>query len=163
MVKSILVRCIAILFVAAAVISVDAQDTDTYEQAPARKSATKVLPDMPPYMACFGDGAKWNIQFISWGARYQGGVNQPDQDFLGGFFWESDDKVWVWQMASGNALSAKIRKASCTEAGASQTYPYAALVYLPQGDILGGCCRKLKPGEAPVSPQNAPAIKTPTK
>ncbi|MGA2687702.1 MAG: hypothetical protein ABSE85_06495 [Candidatus Korobacteraceae bacterium] len=163
MVKSILVRCIAILFVAAAVISVDAQDTDTYEQAPARKSATKVLPDMPPYMVCFGDGPKWSIEFVSWGVRYIGGVNQPDQDFLGGFFWEADEKVWVWQMASGNALSAKIRKASCTEAGASQTYPYAALVYLPQGDILGGCCRKLKPGEAPVSPQNAPAIKTPTK
>ena len=163
MVKSILVRCIAILFVAAAVISVDAQDTDTYEQAPARRSAKKVATDMPPYMVCSGEEPKWSIQFVSWGAHFLGGANQPDQDFLGGFFWLSDEKVWVWQMASGNALSAKIRKASCTEAGASQTYPYAALVYLPQGDILGGCCRKLKPGEAPVSPQNAPAIKTPTK
>jgi len=162
-VRSILVRCIAILFVVAAVISVDAQDTtDTYEQTPAGKSAKKV-PEMPPYMACFGDGPKWSIEFVSWGARYLGGVNQPNQDFLGGFFWVSDEKAWVWQMASGNTLSAKIRKAECTESGGKQTYPYAALVYLPDGDILGGCCSKLKPGEAPVSPQNAPAIKTPTK
>ncbi len=161
MVRSILVRCVAILFVVAAAIWVDAQDTDTYEQPPARKSAAK--PDVPPYMLCFGEGPKWSVEFVSWGVRYQGAADRPDQDFLGGFFWEADEKVWAWQMASGNALSAKIRKASCTEAGSGQTYPYAAVVYLPQGDILGGCCRKLKPGEAPASPQNAPAIKTKTK
>jgi len=162
-VKSILVRCIAILFVVAAVASVEAQDTtDTLEQAPARKAAKKVATAMPPYMICFGEEPKWSIQFVSWGARLVGGVNQPDQDYPGGFFWVPDEKVWVWQMTSSNALTAKIRKAAaCTEPGGKQTFAYAAVVYLPNGDILGGCCRNLKPGEGPVAPQNAPAIKTP--
>ncbi|MGA2373294.1 MAG: hypothetical protein ACLPPV_02510 [Candidatus Korobacteraceae bacterium] len=159
--KRTLVRCIAMLFVVAAVVPVAAQDTtDTYEQAPARRSAKKVATDMPPYMVCSGEEPKWSIQFVSWGAHFLGGANQPDQDFLGGFFWLSDEKVWVWQMASGNALTAKIRRAQCSEAGSKQTFPFAAQVYLPNGDILGGCCRSLKPGEAPATPQNPPA-KTP--
>ncbi len=157
--RRILVRCIAILFVMAAVISVEAQDTaDPTEQAQARRPAKKATTQVPPYMACFGDGPKWNIQFISWGARYVGGANQPDQDLLGGFFWLADEKAWVWQMNSGNILSAKIRKAECTEPGEKPTLPYAATVYLPNGDILGGCCRKLRAGEGPASPQNPPAI-----
>jgi hypothetical protein len=120
MVKSILVRCIAILFVAAAVISVEAQDTDTYEQAPARKSATKVFRDMPPYMVCFGDGPKWSIEFVSWGVRYLGGVNQPDQDFLGGFFWEADEKVWVWQMAAVMRCRPKSGRPTAPKLGRNQ-------------------------------------------
>ncbi len=162
--RRMLVRCIAILFVIAAVICGEAQETpDTYEQTPTRKSAKKVVAEAPPYMDCFGEVPKWSIQFVSWGARYLGGVNQPDQDFPGGFFWLADQKTWLWQMSSGNALSAKIRKADCTEAGEKPTLPYAATVYLPNGDILGGCCRKLKAGEGPASPQNPPAINAPRK
>src|SRR5271154_2757085 len=115
--RRILVRGMAILFVIAAVIPVEAQDPlDPPEQAAqTRKVPKKALPNqnMPPYMACFGDGPKWSIQFVSWGARYFGAVNQPDEDLLGGFFWLADEKAWAWQMSSGNALSAKIRKAEC--------------------------------------------------
>ena len=34
--------------------------------------------------------------------------------------------------------------------------PYSAEVYLPQGDMVSGCCRKLKPGEAVIGPHGAP-------
>ncbi|MFZ0314439.1 MAG: hypothetical protein WAL85_17170 [Candidatus Korobacteraceae bacterium] len=161
--RRILVRCIAILFVIATVISVQAQETtDGSEQTPIRKPAKKVA-GMPAYMACFGDGPKWSVQFVSWGARYSGIVNQPDQDLLGGFFWLADEKAWVWQMSSGNTLTAKIRKAECTEPGEKPTLPYAATIYLPNGDILGGCCRRLRAGEGPASPQNPPAVSPPHK
>ena len=159
--RRILVRCIATLFVVAAVLSVEAQETtDSYEQPPSRKAAKKAPPPSgaPPYMECSGEGPKWSVQFVSWGARYLGGVNQPDQDFPGGFFWIADEKAWLWQMSSGNGLSAKIRKAECTQPGGKQTLPYAGVVYLPNGDILGGCCRKLRAGEGPAAPQNPPAV-----
>ena len=179
----ILVRCIAILFVLAAVISVEAQDTtnpseqDTTnpsEQAPTPKRAKKVPPKQaqqvppkqPPDMVCFGEGPKWSIQFVSWGARYLG-INQPDKDFLGGFFWVADQKVWLWQrennltsVGGGDVLSAKIQTASCWDPERSGTFPFAAVVYLPQGDMLSGCCRKLKPGEAPVGPHEMPSNHT---
>jgi hypothetical protein len=52
---------------------------------------------------------------------------------------------------NGNfALSATIQKESCQDPVRNQTYPYSAQVNLPQGDMVTGCCRKLKPGEAPV-------------
>ena len=103
--RRILVRCIATLLVVAAVLSVEAQETtDSYEQPPSRKAAKKAPPPSgaPPYMECFGEGPKWSVQFVSWGARYLGSVNQPDQDFPGGFFWIADEKAWLWQMSSGN-------------------------------------------------------------
>ena len=115
--RRILVRCIATLLVVAAVLSVEAQETtDSYEQPPSRKAAKKAPPPSgaPPYMECSGEGPKWSVQFVSWGARYLGSVNQPDQDFPGGFFWIADEKAWLWQMSSGSGLSAKIRKAECT-------------------------------------------------
>ena len=162
--RRILVRCIAILVVAAAAISVQAQDSTSPEEQdaaspPAAKRAkppTQTL--QPPDMVCFGAGTKRSIQFVSWGARLLG-VNQPDQDFLGGFFWEPDRKVWVWQMSSGYTLSATVQKATCTDPERKGTFPYAAQVNLPEGDILSGCCRKLKPEEAPVAPPAPPSNK----
>jgi uncharacterized membrane protein len=166
--RRILVRGVAILFVLAAVISAQAQDTaNPAPQAPAAKPANPAAPPNPPDMVCFGEGPKWSIQFVSWGARYLG-INEPDKDFLGGFFWVPDQKVWVWQrknglapMGGGYALSATIQKASCTDPERKQTFPYSAQVNLPQGDMVSGCCRKLKAGEAPVGPHGVPSNNTP--
>jgi uncharacterized membrane protein len=129
-----------------------AQQTTTNPLAP---------PPKPPDMVCWGSGPNWSIQFVSWGARYLG-INQPDRDFLGGFFWVPDQKVWVWQRknnlapTSGFGLSATINKASCTDPVRKETFPWSAQVNLPEGDMVSGCCRKLKPGEAPVGPQGVP-------
>src|ERR1035441_5770053 len=81
------VGCIAIpLLFFFMVISAQAQYTSNpLEQAPASQPASQVPPPKPPDMVCFGEGPKWSIQFVSWGARYLG-INPPDQDFLGGFF-----------------------------------------------------------------------------
>jgi len=117
-------------------------------------------------MVCFGEGPRWSIQFVSWGARYLG-INQPDQDFLGGFFWVPDEKVWVWQRQNGLApvsgfgLSATIKKASCSDPARKEVFPYSAQVNMPQGDMVSGCCRKLKAGEAPVGPHGLPSNNTP--
>ena len=40
----------------------------------------------PPDIVCFGYGPKWSVQFTNGAARYLG-VNQPNQDFLGDFYW----------------------------------------------------------------------------
>ena len=111
---------IVIVFSLAVVISAQAQyTTNPLEQAPApAKPANQGPPPKPPDMVCFGEGPKWSIQFVSWGARYLG-INQPDQDYIGGFTWVPDQKVWVWQrqnglapMGGGYGLSATITKAS---------------------------------------------------
>ena len=113
-------------------------------------------------MVCWGSGPNWSIQFVSWGARYLG-INQPDQDFLGGFFWVPEDKVWAWHRTGGLAptsgfgLSATIKKASCTDPVSKENTPWSAQVNLPQGDMVSGCCRKLKAGEAPVGPHGVPS------
>jgi uncharacterized membrane protein len=158
------VRAIAILlFLSAVVVSAVAQQTTTNPLAPPPASpANQAPPPKPPDMVCWGSGPNWSIQFVSWGARYLG-INQPDQDFLGGFFWVPDQKVWVWQRknnlapVSGYALSATITKASCTDSLRKETFPWSAQVNLPEGDMVNGCCRKLKPGEAPVGPHGLPA------
>ena len=159
------------------VISVEAQDTtepDTTnpsEQAPAAKRPKQVPkpPDKPPDMVCFGEGPKWSMQFLSWGARYLG-INQPDKDFRGDFFWVPDQQAWLWQrenniasVGGGDVLSAKIQKASCTDPEHKGTFPFAAVITLSQGDMLSGCCRILKPGEAPVAPKIVPSNNTPPK
>ncbi len=128
----------------------------------------------PPDMVCFGYGPKWSIQFTNGAARYLG-VNQPDQDFLGTFYWDSDMKVWNWHreddlapMNGSFALSGTITKASCHDKIRGETYPYSAQVNLPQGDMVSGCCRKLKPGEAVVGKHGlqqtaaAPNVPAPT-
>ena len=183
-----LIRSIAILFVLAAVISVAAQDSTSTseqdsEQAPRPKRPKKVSskqakqllpsspsqPSQPPDMVCFGEEPAWSIQFVSWGARYLD-VNQPNRDFPGTFFWESGQKVWMWQrennlapVGTGDVLSATIQTASCTDPAHKGTFPFAAVVTLPQGDLLSGCCRKLKEGEAPAAPRATPSNNSPAQ
>ena len=112
----------------------------------------------PPDMVCFGYGPKWSIQFVNGAARYLG-VNQPDQTLLGDFYWVAQDNAWEWHRANGLApmngsfgLSATVQKQACTDPVRKSTYPYSAQVNLPQGDMVSGCCRKLRPGEAAVGP-----------
>ena len=128
-------------------------------------------PPKPPDMVCFGYGPKWSIQFVNGAARYLG-VNQPDQTLLGDFYWVPQEKAWEWHRANNLApmngnfdLSATIQKQACTDPVRKQTYPYSAQVNLPQGDMVSGCCRKLRAGEAAVGKhglqQTAPAPNVP--
>ena len=162
-----LTRCLAILLFLSALVSAVAQQTTENPLAqPPASPASQAPPPKPPDMVCWGSGPNWSIQFVAWGARYLG-INQPDQDFLGGFFWVPEDKVWAWHRTnglaptSGYALSAIIKKASCSDPVRKETFPYSAQVNLPQGDMVNGCCRKLKPGEAPVGPHGVPSNNTP--
>jgi uncharacterized membrane protein len=110
----------------------------------------------PPDMVCFGYGPNWSIQFVNGAARYLG-INQPEQYLLGDFYWVPNEKAGEWHRANGLApmngsfdLSATIQKQACQDPVRKQTFPWSAQVNLPQGDMVSGCCRKLKPGEAPV-------------
>jgi|HubBroStandDraft_6_1064221.scaffolds.fasta_scaffold23864_2 uncharacterized membrane protein len=110
----------------------------------------------PPDIVCFGYGPKWSVQFTDGAARYLG-VNQPNQDFLGDFYWVEMEKAWEWHRANGLepmngnfGLSATIQKESCKDPVRKETYPYSGQINLPQGDMVSGCCRKLKPGEAAI-------------
>jgi len=110
----------------------------------------------PPDMVCFGYGPRWSVQFINGEARYLG-MNQPDQAFLGDFYWVAEQQSWEWHRANGLApmngnfgLSATIQKETCQDPVRRETFPYSGQINLPQGDMVSGCCRKLKPGEAPV-------------
>ncbi len=139
-------RLIAFFFFALFAISAVAQSGASSNQASPK----------PPDMVCFGYGPKWSIQFVNGAARYLG-VNQPDQDFLGDFYYVPQDKAWEWHRANGLApmnggydMSATIQKTSCQDPERKQTFPYSAQVNLPQGDMVSGCCRKLKPGEAAI-------------
>jgi uncharacterized membrane protein len=127
----------------------------------------QTVPPKPPDMVCFGYGPKWSIQFTNGEAHYLG-INQPDQTLLGDFYWVPQEKAWEWHRANDLApmngsfdLSATIQKQSCSDPVRRQTYPYSAQVNLPQGDMVSGCCRKLRPGEAAVGrhglQQTAPA------
>jgi uncharacterized membrane protein len=162
-----LTRCLAILVFLSALVPAMAQQTTENPLAPPPASpASQTPPPKPPDMVCWGSGPNWSIQFVSWGARYLG-INQPDQDFLGGFFWVPEDKVWAWHRTDGLAptsgfgLSAIIKKASCTDPVRKETFSYSGQVNLPTGDMVNGCCRKLKPGEAPVGPHGLPSNNTP--
>ncbi len=152
-----LIRYVAILLLLAALVSAVAQTTaHPGAQTPAN-SAKQTASPKPPDMVCWGSGPDWSIQFASWGARYLG-INEPDQDFLGAFYWVPKDRVWAWHRTdgftstNGNDLSAIIKEASCTDPVRKETFPYSAQVNLAQGGIVNGCCRKLKAGEAPVGP-----------
>jgi uncharacterized membrane protein len=158
------VRSTLFFFVIFAVGSALTQTT-TNPLAPPPAAATpqgQAPPPKPPDMVCFGYGPNWSIQFVSWGARYLG-INQPDQDFLGQFVWVAQDKTWAWQRQNGLApmngqydLSATIKKASCNDPVRKETFPYSSQVNLPSGDMVSGCCRKLRAGEAPVGPHGVP-------
>lgn len=116
----------------------------------------------PPDMVCFGYGPNWSVQFVNGEARYLG-INQPDQYFLGGFYWVTNEKAWEWHRENALApmngnfgLSATVRKQACSDPVRKKTFPYSAQVNLPTGDMVSGCCRKLLPGEAPVGKHGLP-------
>ena len=119
----------------------------------------------PPDMVCFGYYPNWSVQFTNGEARYVG-FNEPDRYFEGDFYWVASENAWEWHRANGLApsnggygLSATIERTSCQDPVQKTNDPYSAEVYLPQGDMVSGCCRKLKPGEAVIGhrgvPQNA--------
>ena|SRR5271166_4938448 len=119
----------------------------------------------PPDVVCFGYYPNWSIQFTNGEARYVG-FNEPDRYFEGDFYWVASENAWEWHRANGlaplnggYALSATIQKETCQDPVQKTTDAYSAEVYLPQGDMVSGCCRKLKPGEAVIGhhgvPQNA--------
>jgi uncharacterized membrane protein len=162
--RHILARGVAILVLFSALVPAVGQTASTPTgQAPAKQTAAP----KPPDLVCWGNGPDWSVQFASWGARYLG-INSPDQDFAGRFIWASEDKVWVWQqnnqlLTPMGGLSAVIKSSSCTDPVLHKTFRYSAKVTLPQGDAVNGCCRRLKPGEAPVGPHGAPSNNTPTQ
>jgi uncharacterized membrane protein len=141
----------------AAAPSTTSQEPATPKSQGARiQNFNEVKEPNPPDMVCFGYGPKWSVQFTDGAARYLG-VNQPNQDFLGTFYWDSDLKVWNWHRENGLApmngsfgLSATIQKQSCNDKNRGETFQYSSQVNLPTGDMVSGCCRRLKPGEAVI-------------
>jgi uncharacterized membrane protein len=120
------------------------------------KRATPVdIPNKAPDMVCFGEGPNWNVQLQQGRARNLG-INQPDSFFTGKFVWVPDMKVWTWQGSNANGngqnLTVTISKATCTDTQRNQQFPYKAQGTLPAGDMVSGCCRKLKASEAAVGP-----------
>ncbi len=122
-------------------------------------------------MVCFGYYPNWSVQFTNGEARYLG-YNENDRYFEGDFYCVPADNAWEWHRANGlptangsYGLSATIEKTTCHDPVQKTTNPYSAQVYLPQGDMVSGCCRKLKPGEAAIGhhgvPRNAAAQGTP--
>jgi uncharacterized membrane protein len=153
-------RFAAILFLSSALVPAIAQS--------ANHSAGRVNTAHPPDLVCWGSGPDWSMEFASWGARYLG-VNQPDQDFSGSFSWVQPDRDWVWQRRTADlapmirpSLSAVVKESACVDPANKKTYRYSAQVSLPQGDSVSGCCRRLKPGEAPIGPQGVPPSAAPS-
>jgi len=116
----------------------------------------------PPDMVCFGYYPQWSVQFANGEARYLG-YNEPDRYFDGDFYWVADENAWEWHRGDGftsvngnYGLSATIEKTACKDSMQNTINPYSAEIYLPQGDMVSGCCRRLKPGEAPIGHHGAP-------
>lgn len=113
------------------------------------------IPNKAPDMVCFGEGPNWSVQLEQGRARNLG-INQPDSFFTGKFVWVPDIKLWTWQgqnsNGNGQTLSVNVQKATCVDSQRKQEFPYKAQATLPAGDMVSGCCRKLKPGEAAVGP-----------
>ena len=113
-------------------------------------------------MVCFGYYPRWSVQLTNGEARYVG-YNEGDRYFDGDFYWIDSENAWEWRRSNnatpenGNAgLSATIEKTVCHDPVQKTTDPYSAQIYLPEGDMVSGCCRKLKPGEAVIGHHGAP-------
>jgi len=122
----------------------------------ANAQATPVdAPNNAPDMVCFGNNPRWSIQLEQGRARNLG-INEPDSFFTGKFVWVPNEKIWTWQgqnaNGNGQTVMVNIQKAACDDSVRKQQFPYKAQATLPAGDMVSGCCRKLKPGEAPVGP-----------
>jgi len=117
----------------------------------------------PPDMVCFGYYPNWSVQFVADQARYVG-YNEPDRYFDGAFYWVAEENAWEWHRQDGllpskgsYGLSATIEKTTCHDPVSKTSNSYSAQIYLPQGDMVSGCCRKLKPGEAVIGQHGVPA------
>src|SRR5579863_1385304 len=133
-----------------------------FYRPPSASAASKAGSPKAPDMVCFGYYPSWSVQFRNGQARYLG-MNEPDKAFKGGFYWVPDEKTWEWHRQDSDSgsgvygLSASIQQMACVDPVRKTKYPYSAQVYLPQGDMVSGCCRKLLPSEAPVGKSGVPA------
>jgi len=115
-----------------------------------------------PDMVCFGYYPRWSVQLTNGDARYVG-YNEPDRYFNGDFYWIQDENSWEWRRGDSSSpngnygLSATIEKTACHDPIQKTTNPYSASVYLPEGTMVTGCCRRLKPGEAVIGHHGVPA------
>jgi len=149
---------IAALFLCAAAFAV-AQDSPFGQNGPAptgkQQAAPPAQPAQVPDMVCFGNSPRWSFQFGSQAARTLG-ISEGDKWWIGKFTYV--DGQWSWHgipaSGSGGGLTATITKGKCIDKTQADTkeFPYQGQVYLPEGDTVNGCCRRLKPGEAPVGP-----------
>ena len=159
---------VAILLLGCAIGGV-AQDSPFGQNGPAptgkQQAAPPAQPAKTPDMVCFGTNPKWSFQFGATAARTLG-ISEGDKYWTGKFMYV--DGQWSWHgnpaTGSGGGLTATITKGMCTEKTdvGTKEFLYRGQVYLPEGDIVNGCCRKLKPGEAAVGPHGyIPATPTP--
>lgn len=167
------ISVVVVLLLCLAVIPAFSQDAKPSPASTSQK-ATPPPPNSPriehpyapkeanaPDMVCFGYYPRWSVQFVSGEARYVG-YNEPDRYFDGEFSWVADENAWEWRSPAnprpdGNyGLSATIEKTSCQDPIQKTTVPYSAEVYMPEGTMVSGCCRKLKPGEAVIGKRGAP-------
>ncbi len=120
------------------------------------------IPNQAPDMVCFGEGPNWSVQLQQGRARRLG-LNQPDSFYTGKFVWVPNENLWNWQGdnvdGKGEHLTVTIQQKSCVDNQRKETFAYNAQTMLPTGDIVFGCCRKLKPGEAAVGPDGLPPHK----
>jgi hypothetical protein len=136
-----------------------AQDSPFGQNGPAptgkQQAAPPAQPAQVPDMVCFGNNPRWSFQFGSQAARTLG-ISEGDKYWIGKFTYV--DGQWSWHgnpaTGQGGGLTATITKGKCldpTQVGLKE-FPYKGQVYLPEGDTVNGCCRKLLPNEAPVGP-----------
>ena len=181
------VVCLLVLSLAATMVSAQNSDADSQnappdDQAPAAAPAPTPAPAPAPApspriqnprapnqieapdMVCFGYYPRWTVQFSNGKARYLAD-NQSPQTFKGDFVWVPDENAWDWHLANGvktapgnYGLSAAVEKASCHDITLNENFPFSASVYVPRGDMVSGCCRKMKPGEGEPKPMPAPAM-----
>jgi len=135
-----------------------AQDSPFGQNGPSpsgKQAAPPAQPAHVPDMVCFGNNPRWSFQFGAQAARTLG-ISEGDKYWIGNFTYV--DGQWTWHgspaSGSGGGLTATITKGKCIDKTQADTkeFPYQGQVYLPEGDIVNGCCRKLKPNEAPVGP-----------
>ena len=164
--RALLVVLLAMTISAAGQTPTSQAGTSQGPQEPVKHKAPNPKKPSHPMLSdivCFGYYPNWSVQFQNGEARYVG-MNQPDKYFPGTFRWVPEDKVWEWHRRNGTtprngqyALSANISESACTDQVKRTKYPYSGQVYLPRGDMVTGCCRKLPPGEAAIGPHGVPA------
>ena len=149
---------LAVILVCAAVGAL-AQDSPFGQNGPAPKGKQQAAPPAQPTkipdLVCFGNNPRWSFQFGESAARTLG-ISEGDTYWIGKFTYV--DGQWSWHgnpaTGSGGGLTATITKGKCIDNTQPDTkeFKYQGQVYLPEGNIVNGCCRRLKPGEAPVGP-----------